>query len=198
MALKILLLASSCLAASNPTLLHQGTTPPQAIAAFVSAVFPPNTTLTKQILSTYLEPNLALYARNSYVYREGSSLKLLGEPWTASGANVYWLGLDENVVPPKGEPFYAPFNASYPTKGRTTEVMTTLVTMGAKLIRAHTLGVSVGNPLSLSPSLGVYNDAAFEPMDWAVFQARQHGLRIMVPLTDNYVSSLPTGQWFKG
>lgn len=135
-----------------------------------------------------MEPNLALYARNSYVYREGSSLKHLGEPWTASGANVYWLGLDENVIPPKGEPFYAPFNASYPTKGRTTEVMKTLVTIGAKLIRAHTLGVSVGNPLSLSPSLGVYNDAAFEAMDWAIFQARQHGLRIMAPLTDDYVS----------
>ncbi|KAH8747880.1 glycoside hydrolase superfamily [Hyaloscypha finlandica] len=142
--------------------------------------------LTKQIRSTYLEPNLALYARNSYVYREGTSLKLLGEPWTAEGANVYWLGLDENVIPPKGEPFYAPLNASYPTKGRTTEVMNTLVMMGATLMRVHTLGVSVGNPLSLSPSLGVYNDAAFEPMDWAVFQARQHGLRIMVPLTDNY------------
>ncbi|KAN0116921.1 glycoside hydrolase family 5 protein [Hyaloscypha variabilis] len=186
MALKILFLAASCLAALTPTLPGQETTPSQAIAALVSSVFPPNTTLTKQIVSTYLEPNLALYARNSYVYREGSSLKLLGEPWTASGANVYWLGLDENVIPPKGEPFYAPFNASYPTKGRTTEVMNTLVTMGAKLIRAHTLGVSVGNPLSLSPSLGVYNDAAFEPIDWAIFQARQHGLRIMAPLTDNY------------
>lgn len=110
----------------------------------------------------------------------------MGEPWTASGANVYWLGLDENVIPPAGEPFYAPFNASYPTKGRTTEVMNTLVTMGAKLIRAHTLGVSVGNPLSLSPDVGVYNDAAFEPMDWAIWQARQHGLRLMIPLTDNY------------
>jgi mannan endo-1,4-beta-mannosidase len=198
MALKILFLATSCLAALTPTLPVRETTPSQAIAALVSSVFPPNTTLTKQIVSTYLEPNLALYARNSYVYREGSSLKLLGEPWTASGANVYWLGLDENVIPPKGEPFYAPFNASYPTKGRTTEVMNTLVTMGAKLIRAHTLGVSVGNPLSLSPSLGVYNDAAFESIDWAIFQARQHGLRIMAPLTDNYVSSSIALQMAKG
>jgi mannan endo-1,4-beta-mannosidase len=191
MALKnILLLAASCLAASTPTVPLKDPTRAQAIAPFVSSIFPPNMTLTNQILSTYLEPNIALYARNSHVYREGTSLKLLGEPWTASGANVYWLGLDENVIPPKGEPFYAPFNASYPTKGRTTEVMKTLVMMGAKLIRAHTLGVSVGNPLSLSPSLGVYNDAAFEPMDWAIFQARQHGLRIFAPLTDNYVNSL--------
>jgi mannan endo-1,4-beta-mannosidase len=191
MALKnILFLAASCLAASAPTLPLKDSSRMLPDVSSVTFLFPPNPILTKQIRSTYLEPNLALYARNSYVYREGTSLKLLGEPWTAEGANVYWLGLDENVIPPKGEPFYAPLNASYPTKGRTTEVMNTLVMMGATLIRAHTLGVSVGNPLSLSPSLGVYNDAAFEPMDWAVFQARQHGLRIMVPLTDNYVSFL--------
>jgi mannan endo-1,4-beta-mannosidase len=102
---------------------------------------------------------------------------------------VYWLGLDENVIPPAGQPFYAPFNASYPTKGRTTEVMATLATMGAKLIRSQTLGISVGNPLSLMPTLGVINEEAYETIDWAVFQARQHGLRIIAPLTDNYVSS---------
>jgi mannan endo-1,4-beta-mannosidase len=175
-------------ASSVSTLSHEDPTRVKPIAPFVSSIFPPNANLTTQILSTYLEPNYALYARNSHVYREGTSLRLLGEPWTGSGANVYWLGLDENVIPPAGEPFYAPFNASYPTKGRTTEVMKTLVNLGAKLIRAHTLGVSVGNPLSLSPALGVYNDAAFEPMDWAIFQARQHGLRIFAPLTDNFVS----------
>ena len=99
----------------------------------------------------------------------------------------YWLGLDENVIPPAGQPFYAPFNASYPTFGRITEVMNTLQTMGAHLIRSQTLGVSVGNPLSIMPSLEVYNEQAFATIDWAVFQARQHGLRIMAPLVDNYV-----------
>jgi mannan endo-1,4-beta-mannosidase len=191
MAIKnILSFAVLSLAASVPTLPREDPTKIQPIAPFVSSIFPQNLPLTPQILATYLEPTTTLYARNSYVCREGTSLRLLGDLWTASGANVYWLGLDENVIPPAREPFYAPFNASYPTKGRTTEVMQTLVMMGAKLIRAHTLGVSVGNPLSLSPALGVYNDAAFEPMDWAIFQARQHGLRIIAPLTDDYVSCL--------
>ena len=191
MALKsILLLVASCLATSSQALSLKRSTPANAIPPFVSSISPSGSKVTKQIISTYAEPITADYARNSYVTRDGNKLELMGEPWTASGANVYWLGLDENVIPPAGEPFYAPFNASYPTKGRTTEVMKTLVTMGAKLIRAHTLGVSVGNPLSLSPDVGVYNDAAFEPMDWAIWQARQHGLRLMVPLTDNYVSFL--------
>lgn len=100
---------------------------------------------------------------------------------------MYCLGLDENVVPPAGQPYYAPFKTSYPTHGRTTEIMNILVIMGVKLIRSQTLGVSVGNPLSVSPDLGVYNQAAFGSIDWAVYQSRQHRLRIMVPLVDDYV-----------
>lgn len=36
--------------------------------------------------------------------------------------------------------------------------MNVLKTMGAHLIRSQTMGVSVGNPLSLMPVLGKYND----------------------------------------
>jgi mannan endo-1,4-beta-mannosidase len=160
-------------------------------AAVTSSFSKGGAPLTPQILKTILEPNEVNIARNSYVYRDGTALRLLSDRWTASGANVYWLGLDENVIPPAGEPFYPPFNASYPTLGRVTEVMSTLVTMGAKLIRSQTLGVSVGNPLSMMPTQGVVNEQAFATMDWAVFQARQHGLRIMAPLTDNYVRLQP-------
>lgn len=133
-----------------------------------------------------LTHNQAQLIRNSYVVRKGTELQLGGKHWTSSGANVYWLGLDQNVIPPAGQPFYAPLNASYPTKGRTTEIMNTLVTMGAHTIRSQTLGVSVGNPLSLEPALDVFNDAAFDSIDWAVYQAREHGLRIFAPLIDNY------------
>ncbi|KAH7403663.1 glycoside hydrolase superfamily [Cadophora sp. MPI-SDFR-AT-0126] len=156
------------------------------VASAITSLFPSPSLLTSQILQTFLSPISTLLARNSHIYRNGASLYLNGERWTASGANVYWLGLDENVEPPSGEPYYAPFKASYPTKGRTTEIMRTLVTMGAKLIRSQTLGVSVGNPLSLMPAKGVVNMDAFEAIDWAVFQARQHGLRIIAPLVDNF------------
>jgi mannan endo-1,4-beta-mannosidase len=159
----------------------------QPIAPVIGSIFPKGAPLTHQILQTFLQPNEVNFARNSYVYRQGTTLRLLGDHWTASGANVYWLGLDENVTPPPGAPYYAPFKASYPTHGRITEVMNTLVTMGAKLIRSQTIGVSVGNPLSVMPTQGVINQAAFDTIDWSVFQARQHGLRIIAPLVDNYV-----------
>jgi mannan endo-1,4-beta-mannosidase len=64
--------------------------------------------------------------------------------------------------------------------------MNVLNAMGAHLIRSQTLGVSVGNPLSVQPALHKFNEDAFDAIDWAVYQAREHGLRIMAPLTDNY------------
>ena len=46
--------------------------------------------LTPQLLETLIEPiTTAQIARNSYVYRQGSELRLNGKQWTASGANVY-------------------------------------------------------------------------------------------------------------
>ncbi|KFY33265.1 hypothetical protein V494_07771 [Pseudogymnoascus sp. VKM F-4513 (FW-928)] len=153
----------------------------------ISSLFPQlGAPLTPEILATFAEPTLANIARNSYITRKGSKLLLNGERYIGGAANVYWLGLDENVIPPAGEPFYEPFNASYPALGRITEVMNTLVTMGAKTIRSQTLGVSTGNPLSIMPTLGAVNEEAFATIDWAIFQARQHGLRIIIPLTDAF------------
>ncbi|ORY65935.1 glycoside hydrolase superfamily [Pseudomassariella vexata] len=118
--------------------------------------------------------------------RKGSLLLANDRPWKAVGPNVYWLGLDENVVPPAGEPYDAATKSSYPTKGRITDVMATVQALGGTMIRTHTLGVSVGNPLSVMPKLGVINEAAFEAIDWAVYQAGLFGIRLMVPLVDNY------------
>ncbi|KAK1764347.1 glycoside hydrolase [Phialemonium atrogriseum] len=110
--------------------------------------------------------------RDLPVVREGSALLLDGKPWKAVGPNVFWLGLDED--------------AGYPTKGRITEAMATVKALGGTAIRAHTLGVSVEHPLSVMPSPGQVNEKAFDTIDWAVYQAREYGLRLLVPLTDNW------------
>lgn len=175
-----------------PSLPSWGTGTFAPFKPVINSLFPRlGAPLTPEILATFAEPTLTNIARNSYITRKGSKLLLNGERYMGGAANVYWLGLDENVIPADGEPFYEPFNASYPTLGRITEVMNTLVMMGAKTIRSQTLGVSTGNPLSLMPTLGVVNEEAFATIDWAIFQARQHGLRIIIPLTDAFVRTVP-------
>lgn len=142
-------------------------------------------------LTTSLLPYLLLFLtplvsslsfRDTPITRINSSLYLGNTPWTASGVNIYWLGLDENVLPPAGEPYDAATKSSYPTKARITEIFDTMVMMGARTVRSQTMGVSVGNPLSVIPRLGVVNQRAFESMDWAVSEARRTGIRIFAPL----------------
>lgn len=116
--------------------------------------------------------------RDLPIVREGSALLLDGKEWKAVGPNVYWLGLDENGTPPQ---------VGYPTKGRITEIMATVKALGGTAIRAHTLGVNAGHALSVMPSAGQVNEKAFDTIDWAVYQAREYGLRLLVPLTDNWV-----------
>jgi mannan endo-1,4-beta-mannosidase len=111
------------------------------------------------------------------VTRNGSQLLLNGKPFRFSGGNVYWLGLDENVPPG---------TIAYPTKFRQTDALLTAVGMGARVIRSHTLGISCGNPLSFEPTLNVFNDSALDAADYAVFLAQKYGLKLIIPLTDNY------------
>lgn len=53
-------------------------------------------------------------------------------------------------------------------------------------IRSTTLGISIGTPLSLKPSLGIFNPKAFEAIDFAIYAAKSYGLRLILPLTDQY------------
>lgn len=126
----------------------------------------------------------------SPVTRNGTKLLVDGAEWKAVGPNIYWLGLDENVTPAVGEPYDPATKASYPTKGRITDALATVQALGGTAIRTHTIGVSVGSPLSVVPEPGAVNEAAFEAIDWAVYQAGQYGVRLLVPLTDNWVRFL--------
>jgi len=160
-------------------------------------LFGPRSNYTEPIMLSLLFQLFLVSSASAigHITRSGAELQLDGKRWTAAGANVYWLGLDENVIPPAGEPFYEPYNASYPTKGRITEVMSTLKIMGARTIRSQTLGVSVGNPLSLMPELGRVNEDAFDTIDWTVYQARKYGIRIFVPLV-GFLFSIHLIRWW--
>ncbi|KAG0147890.1 hypothetical protein CROQUDRAFT_17297, partial [Cronartium quercuum f. sp. fusiforme G11] len=112
----------------------------------------------------------------AFIRREGTKLRAGSRYYRPVGPNIYWLGLDEN----DGR------KVSYPSKNRVREAFAIAAAMGANTVRSLTLGVSTGHPLSVWPSKGETNDDAFEPIDYAIGTARQYGIRLIIPLTDNY------------
>lgn len=112
-----------------------------------------------------------------WVTRDGSTLKLDGHPWRFSGVNMYWLGLDENVSDGKGP--------IYPTHSAVDNGFAAAAALGARVVRSTSLGVSVGSPRTLEPTLDHFNDTAFASIDYAVASARRHGERLLIPLTDD-------------
>ena len=111
----------------------------------------------------------------TFVKRIGSQLVLKGKPFRFSGANIYWLGLDENVD-----------GVDYPTHFRVDDALATAQLMGATVVRAHTLGISVGCPRCIEPSPGNFNETALRYVDYAIMSAKKHNLRLIIPLVDNF------------
>jgi len=113
-----------------------------------------------------------------FVTRDASRLQLGGETFRASGANIYWLGLDENVG-----------GVDYPTFFRIKDTLDSAHRAGITVVRSH-MGTSTGqddaNTLALMPSLGEYDDDAFATIDFAVAYAGSLGIRLILPLTDEW------------
>jgi mannan endo-1,4-beta-mannosidase len=122
----------------------------------------------------------ALASRGSaglgFVTRSGDKLMLNGRVFRFSGANIYWGGLDENGRPA----------LNYPTPFRVQSALATVADMGETVVRCQTCGISTGNPYSVEPSLGVFNQTALRHIDYFVAEAQKYGIRLDIPLTDNY------------
>lgn len=113
--------------------------------------------------------------QHDFVVRKGSSLMLDGKPFRFAGANIYWLGLQEPAD-----------NISYPSHFRIDDALATASFMGETVVRAHTLGISVGCPLCVEPSLGKFNQTALQHIDYAIWSAEIHHIRLIIPLVDNW------------
>jgi hypothetical protein len=111
-----------------------------------------------------------------FVTRSGSHLMLDGKPFRFSGANVEWLGLigygPHNYEPGQIERF--------PSDYEVNDALATAKEMGATVVRAQTLGDTVGCPNCLEPTLGQFNAHAFRVMDYAVMRARAYGIRLIL------------------
>ncbi|SCV71400.1 BQ2448_2988 [Microbotryum intermedium] len=117
----------------------------------------------------------------SYVKRasSGQGLTLDGATYRIVGTNIYWLCNDENIANvPKGTPT---------DKSRVREALAIAVAMGANTIRLISCGTSVAYAQAMNPSYQVFGGAAqLDIHDYVVYAAGQYGLRIVMPLTDNY------------
>lgn len=102
-------------------------------------------------------------------------LTLQREPFRFAGTNLYWLGLDENVR-----------GTDHPTYFRIDDALKAARIMNASVVRSHTLGTSLGCAPCIQPGPGEFNNDAFAPIDYTIARARAYGLRLIVPLTDQW------------
>jgi mannan endo-1,4-beta-mannosidase len=109
---------------------------------------------------------------DSFVTRSGARLLLDGRPFRFGGANVEWLGL-------VGYGPSDPRSPRYPSHFEIDDALATAKEMGARVVRSQTMGDSVGCELCIEPALGRFNEAAFEPIDYALASARRRGLKII-------------------
>lgn len=113
-------------------------------------------------------------AVSGFVTRSGSQLQLGGAPFRIAGTNIYWLGLDENVG-----------GVDYPTEYRVNNALDTASEMGINVVRTHAAN-SFGCAKCIMPSLNNYNEEAFRKLDYAVKAAGDRGIRLILPLVDQY------------
>jgi hypothetical protein len=111
----------------------------------------------------------------AFVGHSGTHLTLNGKPWRFGGANIEWLGVS-------GYGPASPTAPRYPTHAEVDRVLDDAKKLGARVVRAQTLGDTVGCAACLEPDRGVFNPAAFAHVDYAVAAAHRRGLRLIVTL----------------
>ncbi len=109
---------------------------------------------------------------NKSVTRSGTQLMLNGSPFLFAGANMHWLPFDDST--------------NYTSQFRINDGLDTAKEMGLTVIRSLDLGISTGCSNCIEPTLGVFNETALEHDDYVIKAAAVRGLRLIIPLTDNY------------
>jgi Cellulase (glycosyl hydrolase family 5) len=103
-------------------------------------------------------------------------LLLNGKQFRFSGTNIFWGGLDDD----------GRIGLNYPTPFRVDSALQTVVDMGETVIRCQTCGISTGTSFSVEPRLGGFSQTALRRIDYFIAQAQRYGLKVVIPLTDNY------------
>ena len=141
---------------------------------------------------------LVVTCQATFITRSGTSLLEtledgLVKEFSFSGVNIYWVGQDENnpVEPNTDEVVY-----THPSEYRVDDVLVSALSMGSKVVRTHTVGISTGTGEyhawnmgwdgTVWPERGVIREENFASMDYTVFRAGELGIKLIVPLTDEW------------
>jgi mannan endo-1,4-beta-mannosidase len=129
---------------------------------------------------------------NAFVTRRGARLYVAGRPFRFAGANAESLGLrNYGPILSVGQ---KPGSERYATKYEVDDVLATLHEMGATVVRAQTIGDTIGCALCLEPSLGHFNARAFDELDMVVAQARLYGIKLIGEFAGDANSTEPWGK----
>jgi mannan endo-1,4-beta-mannosidase len=122
------------------------------------------------VLASYLPAQT-----EAFVQRTGTKLTLGNSTFRYSGPNIEWLGLE-------GYGPHDPMGPRYPSHFEIDDAFATASEMGAKVVRAQTMGDTVGCPLCIEPEEGKFNESGFLASDYALATAQKHGMKLIIPL----------------
>jgi hypothetical protein len=112
--------------------------------------------------------------------RTGGTLYHAGVRFRMAGANMYWLGLDDNA------------GVRYPTHADIDAAVAFCTATGINYVRSHTLGFSFGSSMALitgynqgTDSFAV-NTSAWDSIDYAAQKFGAAGIYLELPLCDQY------------
>jgi hypothetical protein len=108
-----------------------------------------------------------------FVSRADAALTITGIGRRFAGIGVSWLGLLQA----------GPGTPRMPTTYETKDVLDTVHAMASGYIRSVSLGASAGCPACLVPSMGQINQDALSHIDLVLRQARDDGIKIIIPLS---------------
>jgi len=111
----------------------------------------------------------------SFVQRSGTHLVLDDKVFRFSGPNIEWLGLE-------GYGPHDAFGPRYPSHFEIDDVFATAAEMGAKVVRAQTMGDTIGCPKCIEPEEGHFNEDAFQASDYALSVAARHHMKVIITL----------------
>jgi mannan endo-1,4-beta-mannosidase len=153
-----------------------------AVAVLAGAAYTPATRADRTPPGTAPPP-----APTGFVTRDPTTgnLMLNGQRFRFAGPNIASsLGLAQTNsaygAPVDGDGLHLPSHAEIEA------VIASAEAMNARVIRAWGSCLSVGKTNSVQPTLGSFNAAALEPVDYAISLCPSAGIKLIFPLVDNY------------